>query len=244
MKIGVLGTGTIASAVVRGIARDGHDILVSERSADNAMRLAATYDCVRIETNQAIADRSDLLLIGLMAEHARHILPELQLRSDQRVISFMAGIDLQELSTLIAPATASAIVMPFPGIAQGDSPVMALGDKDLVCDLLGTRNRIYMMQNAQELDAYLCAQAVLSVAARQVEQAGRWLSQRVVDADQGDAFLRDLIGSSLLAAPNSADLIEALNTPGGYNQRLRIYMEESGMTDALHAGLSDLEKPA
>ena len=33
MRIGVIGTGTIASAVVRGIAGDGHAITVSERSA-------------------------------------------------------------------------------------------------------------------------------------------------------------------------------------------------------------------
>ncbi len=32
MRIGVLGTGTIASAVVQGIAQDGHEITVSKRS--------------------------------------------------------------------------------------------------------------------------------------------------------------------------------------------------------------------
>ena len=40
MKIGVIGTGTIATAVVQGIAGDGHQITVSDRSATNACALA------------------------------------------------------------------------------------------------------------------------------------------------------------------------------------------------------------
>ena len=33
MGIGVIGTGSIASALVRGIAKDGHDVVVSERTS-------------------------------------------------------------------------------------------------------------------------------------------------------------------------------------------------------------------
>ncbi|MGR3696939.1 MAG: NAD(P)-binding domain-containing protein, partial [Roseovarius sp.] len=40
MRLGFLGTGTIAEAVVRGLAPDGHQITVSERSAVRAARLA------------------------------------------------------------------------------------------------------------------------------------------------------------------------------------------------------------
>jgi len=43
MKIGSIGCGTIASAGVHGIAEDGHQITVSERSADHARILSQTY---------------------------------------------------------------------------------------------------------------------------------------------------------------------------------------------------------
>ncbi|WP_293963067.1 NAD(P)-binding domain-containing protein [Sneathiella sp.] len=40
MRIGVIGCGTIASAVIHGIAGDGHEITVSERTASHAKVLA------------------------------------------------------------------------------------------------------------------------------------------------------------------------------------------------------------
>ena len=68
MRIGVLGTGTIATAVVRGIAGDGHQISVSERSAENSAALAAEFGNVTVADNQAVLDRSDVVFLGLMAE--------------------------------------------------------------------------------------------------------------------------------------------------------------------------------
>ena len=73
-----------------------------------------------------------------------------------------------------------------------------------------------------------------------VDDAADWLGRRVSDPVQGEAFLRLLVSSSL-AHSECAPLIAALNTPGGYNQRLRLHMEASGMGKALSAGLNDLE---
>ncbi len=88
--------------------------------------------------------------------------------------------------------------------------------------------------------AYLVAQAVLSPVARMVGDAAVWLDARVSDPEQGEAFLRMLVASSLSGSACAA-LIEALNTPGGYNQRLRVHMEESGMGKTLRTGLDGLE---
>lgn len=243
MKLGVLGTGTIATAVVQGIAADGHDIRVSKRSAANAKMLAEHYDNVQIADNQDIINFADVILLGLMADHARDILPDLQFRPGQKVVSFMAEMDLEELNTLTDPAQASAIVLPFPSIAAGDSPLIMLGDRDLVESLFGVNNRVYALQSPEELTTYLAGQATLSVVARQVEQAAQWMGTYISDPKQADTFLRDLIGSSLRGCESSTALIKDLNTPGGYNQRLRQHMEATGMGEALHKGLDDLSQP-
>jgi pyrroline-5-carboxylate reductase len=73
-----------------------------------------------------------------------------------------------------------------------------------------------------------------------VGDAADWLGERVADPAQGEAFLRMLVATSLAEA-GCADLIEALNTPGGYNQRLRLHMEDAGITGDLMSGLNDLE---
>ncbi len=239
MRLGFLGCGTIASAVVRGLAGKGHRITVSERSKFQSAALAGAFGDVTAAGNQAVIDASDVIFLGMMAEAAEGILKELVFREDQQVISFMAGADLGRVADLAAPAKAAAVMIPFPGIAQGGSPVIALGDTALLGRMFEPDNRVFALKDENELSAYLSAQAVLSPAARLVGDAAEWLGERVSDPVQGEAFLRMLVSTSLQAS-GCADLIGALNTPGGYNQRLRLHMEEAGLRSSLAEGLSKL----
>ncbi|UWQ54058.1 NAD(P)-binding domain-containing protein [Leisingera caerulea] len=241
MRLGFLGCGTITSAVVRGLAGRGHRITVSERSRAQSTALATEFGDVTVAGNQAVVDASDVVFLGLMAEAAEGILSGLVFREEQQVISFMAGAGLDRIADLTVPARAAAVMMPFPGIAQGGSPIMALGDTRLVERIFGPGNRVFALKDEAELNAYLCAQAVLSPVARMVNDAADWLGERVQDRTQAEAFLRILVASSLEKS-GCADLIEALNTPGGYNQRLRQHMQEAGMCRDLVAGLDMLER--
>ncbi|WP_417727359.1 NAD(P)-binding domain-containing protein [Roseovarius sp.] len=236
MRLGFLGTGSIAEAVVRGLAPAGHAITVSERNAARAARLAGEFLNVGIAGNQGVVEASEVVFLGLMAEDAPDILGGLRFRADQRVVSFMAGMPLDEVAALVAPARAEAIMLPYPGIAQGGSPILALGEVAVIEALFAPANTVYALRDAAELDAYLCAQAVLSPAVQMVGVAAEWLGG---DGAQGEAFLRHLVGSSLMSGA-CAPMLEALNTEGGYNQRLRQHMEAAGMREALREGLDRL----
>ncbi len=243
MRIGIIGTGTIASAVVQGIAADGHDIAVSRRSTSQSGRLAGMYANVTIHDNQAVVDRSDIILLGLMAGAAAEVLKPLVFRPDQRAVSLMADCTLDRVAAMAAPAQAAAIMIPFPGIAQGGSPVLGYGDTDLLQALFGACNTIFVLKSEADLAAYNSAQAVLSPAIRMVADAADWLGRRAHDPAQAEAFLRALVGSSLMGS-DCASLLAALDTPGGYNQRLRTHMTDSGMSAALAEGLDKLERGA
>ena len=162
MNIGILGLGTIASAVVHGIAQDGHVIRTSQRSAAQAELLSAQYANVTPMGNQEVIDQSDVIFLGLMPERAQEILPQLRFRSRQQVISFMASLSLEDVQACVAPATASCIMIPFPAIAQEGSVIPVFGQDEIVHSLFGARNHVTVLHNAQEMDALLCAQAVLS----------------------------------------------------------------------------------
>lgn len=239
MRIGFLGTGTIASAVVEGIAGDDHQITVSARSTQHSQRLAEAFPSVSVADNAEVVANSDIVFLGLMAETAPAILSDLPFRPDHHVISFMAGASLEQVAEMVEPAVAAAVMMPFPGIARGNSPIMALGDIELLNQIFGASNHVFALQNGSELDAYLAAQAVLSPAVKLVSEAADWLSPKVADPAQAETFLRVLVGSSLLDS-QCKPLLEALNTPGGFNQRLRQHMEDSGMGAALQDGLNKL----
>ncbi len=219
---------------------DGHQITVSRRGARFSTTLAEAHSNVSVAGNQAVVDQSEVIFVGLTDDVAAEVLNALSFRSDQQVITFMAGLSLKAVGELVAPARVAALMLPFPGIAEGGSPVLALGDTGLVEQIFGKRNTVFALASDADLQAYLCAQAVLSPIAQMLDDAATWLGERVEDSVQGEAFLRTLVSSSLGGRLAASELIEALNTPGGYNQRLRLAMEGSGMGAALREGLDDL----
>lgn len=161
MRIGVIGCGNIASAVVHGIANDGHQITVSERSERYSKALSEAYANVTVASNQAVADASEIIFLGLLADRAPEVLGAIQFREGQQIISFMAGATLSQADQLVLPAHAVALMMPFPGIAEGGSPIIVKGNADLVRTVFGAHNSIFALLNSSEMAAYLCAQATL-----------------------------------------------------------------------------------
>ena len=96
-------------------------------------------------------------------------------------------------------------------IRAGDRASLALDDVD---DAVGG----VVLQSART------NKAVLQVGARPVEE---------------ELFLRVLVGSSLMTN-EITPLLQALNTPGGYNARLREHMDAAGVPEALIKGLNSL----
>jgi len=117
-----------------------------------------------------------------------------------------------------------------------------IGDEAVVASLFGASNTLTVLKDQREMDALLCAQAVLSLAAKLVQDAAIWLEDNGVDQDRGEPFLRMLVASNLSQTP-TPELLAALNTPGGYNQRLRQHMDQEGVPEILAAGLDALKSP-
>ena len=183
--------------------------------------------------------KATLSFLGLIGASAAEVLAPLKFRPDHRVISFIADLNLEQVAELVSPAAAEAIMLPFPAIAQGGSPILAMGRGALLAELFEPRDNLFLLDGQAELDAYLAAQAVLSPVALLLAEASEWLGDHVADAARGETFLRQLVTSSLAQTPG-ADLVQSLNTPGGFNQRLRLHMEQAGLKNSLVEGLTRL----
>lgn len=241
MRIGIIGTGTIATAVVEGLAGDGHRITVSERSRTRSQDLADRFDEVSVADNQTVLDASDVVFLGLMANDAPDILAPLRFHDRQRVVSLMADATLADVAPLVAPAEAAAVMIPFPAISRGGSPILALGDTALIEGLFGVRNTVVPLASEDELAAYMAAQSVLSATALMVSRTAQWLAPRVAEPTEAEVFLRRLVASAL-DGQHSDTLLAQLDTPGGYNQRMRVAMEEANVPEALHATFDALSR--
>ncbi|WP_027259150.1 NAD(P)-binding domain-containing protein [Leisingera aquimarina] len=247
MKLGFLGFGSIASAVAQGCVADGHDLWISERSTTRSSALAAAHGNVSVADMQAIVDHAEVVFLGTTAETAPGALAPLSFRAGQKVISFMVGIETDEIKKLIAPAEFEAIMIPFPSIAEGNSPVLTYPQSDTIDAIFGASNTVVSVASEAALNDFLAAQAVLSPIVKLLATAVDWLATRTGDYHGSEQFLRLLVGGSLMAKPMDArkvlpELIEALNTPGGLNRQFREQMECDGAFAAAKRGLDDLGK--
>ena len=83
--IGFIGTGEIASAMVNGITDQGHQIYVSNRGKQYAAKLSLLSD-VQITNNQDLIDKSEIIILCLLKNTAKKVLPKLNFRKYQKII--------------------------------------------------------------------------------------------------------------------------------------------------------------
>jgi pyrroline-5-carboxylate reductase len=225
--LGFIGTGEIAAAMVRGLQGQGHAILVSERNAAIAARLAAEVAGVRIAANDRVVAGSDVVFLCLLARVAETVLPGLPFRRGQTVISVMVDMPLARLRALCAPATDIAITIPLPPIARGGCPLPVYPASPVLESLFGARNIVFALRDEAALNAHLGASALCSPLLDQMLTAIDWLADCTGDRDRAEAYVTAMIRSSLPERPGQGQLAEALrklSTEGGLNATLRAAM--------------------
>lgn len=245
MRIGFLGTGEIAAAMVRGLAGRGHDIAVSKRNADKAARLAADHPGLTVAENAEVVAQSDVVFLCLMADTARHVLPEMPFRAGQSVISVMADLPLAELRTLCAPATDIAITIPLAAITKGGSMLPVYPDSPALQALFGETDTILPVASENALNAHFGGTALCAPLIALMQTGARWLSAQTGDQQAAETYVAGVFAAFLRdVAEGETDfdtLLQSLATEGGLNAHLKAHMQAAGSHAALTEGLDALK---
>jgi pyrroline-5-carboxylate reductase len=240
-NVGFIGTGEIAAAMVRGLTGQGHAIRVSERGSAMSAELAVFED-VEIAGNQGVIDGSDIVVLCLLRDVAHDVLPSLDFRADQRVISVMVDVSLSALEVLCAPVQAIEITIPLPFVATGGCPLPAFPSAVVVGELFSANNPVFAVKTEAGLNAHFAATAMASVAFSQAQRASEWLGELTGDTQAAEQYLVAMLGGFFSGLPQDGQgqlraALMALNTEGGLNQTLRAHMEQGGVLDDLTDGL-------
>ena len=127
MKLGFIGTGKITLSVVTGICTSKisfQKILVSPRNRNIAQKLKKRFRKVSIgKTNQEIVDKCNWVFLAVTPKVGVKILPKLNFRANQKIISFISTINLVQLKKIVKKRAKIVRAIPLPPISLGKGPV-------------------------------------------------------------------------------------------------------------------------
>lgn len=249
MRLGFIGCGTIASAIVTGLNSSGHDgaMVVSPRNADVAAGLARRFSNVTVaETNQAVLDACDVVVLAVRPQILAAVLPELRFRPEHQVISLVPVTSLAYLRVATAPAVTVTRAVPMPMVARRQGPTAIYPATPVVRKLFDALGSTIELTDEKLFDAFTAETALMASYFRFVETAATWLTGQGVGAEQADRYVRQLfwgLAGTAMASPERSfgELVDEHQTRGGINEQVLAHLEGKGMFTELGNALDAVQ---
>jgi pyrroline-5-carboxylate reductase len=148
MNLGFIGVGKITSAIVEGLCTSGLEdaaVFLSPRNEKNSLYLADKYPKVhRLESNQEVLDRCEVLFVALPPAIAREMLVAIQFDRRHIVISLIPSLNYSDLAAAVGPATTVSRAIPLPTVMQHNCPIPIYRGNDTVTRLFSYTGRPIM----------------------------------------------------------------------------------------------------
>ncbi|MFN2378950.1 MAG: NAD(P)-binding domain-containing protein, partial [Bacteroidales bacterium] len=237
MTIGFIGTGKISSAVVEAICTAGNshlEIVLSPRGEMNSHRLAERFEQVtRAESNQEVANRSEIVFIALKTDIYRDVLRNISFRKEQTIVSFIPFSTISVLSELVAPAHIIGRATPLPSVVNHVCPIQVFNISPEVRTILGNIGQILDVETEDQLHTLWTLTCLISPFYDLMHSISNWTTENGVERSITDRYVADLFHSLTLAAvkeeaPDFRVLSKHAATPGGLNEWAAQSISESG----------------
>jgi pyrroline-5-carboxylate reductase len=247
MKVGFIGMGEIAEALVEGIVGNGHEISISRRNSVRAEKLSHAYNEIVCCSNEEVVSNSDIIFVCLMSPVAEQELPKLKFKGHHHIISVMANTSRKQLMDLCFPSNNIYITIPLPFIAKGGCPLPVFPSCRALDNLYGENNSIIVVNRAEDIAAYFAISATLSPIFTLFEVAADWLTDKTEDNLSAEVYVTQLFKGYLDFMPNGERkrfqvALKSLSTEGGLNSTLKAFMSQNNTYKIFEDGLDSLRQ--
>lgn len=135
MKIGFIGVGNMAKAIIKGLLKNNFestDILVHSAHQSSYGPFAEKNQLIATESNQELVRNSDIIVIAVKPYVVKTVIDEVRddLNHHQLVVSLASGISIKDLQTSLDEQQPILRIMPNVNveIGEGMTAVVANGD--------------------------------------------------------------------------------------------------------------------
>lgn len=226
MRIGVIGTGVLSTAVVKGMEAkfgDAAQFHLSPRNAQRAAKLRDSYKNVRVmESNQEVVDNSDVVLLSVLPDGAREIVSSLKFSPAHHIVSFISEPKLTDLEKWIGAYKTLTRVIPLTFIEHRVGPIAVFPGTDFVCELFEGLGKVVVTDNETSFVHLQILTALPGSVFYLMDELVRWTEKygetRGVTAPYLFALFGALADQGLRTAPEELSALWQEMTPGGLNE--------------------------
>ena len=251
MKLGFIGTGKIASSVIKGVCSSKisfKKIFISSRNNIIAKRLKQKFKKIEIaKDNQKIVDNCDWVFLSVTPVVGEKIIKELKFKSTQTVISFISTITLSELKKSIKVKAKIVRAIPLPPISlkKGPVPICPPNKKVKVFfDKIGTTIEIKSEKSSIN---FWSTSGMMAPFYQLLSTMTDWLVKKGVKRNNAQKYIASLfLALSQDAIVNSKKdfkfLVKESQTPKGLNEQGVKELTKAGFYRSLEKTLNSIHK--
>ncbi|SDS79981.1 pyrroline-5-carboxylate reductase [Brevibacterium sandarakinum] len=234
MRIGIIGVGEIASAMVEGACSttDHPDFFLSPRNAERSAGLADEFDGVKVcDSNQDVVDRSEYIILAVLPEQTETVLSELDIPSDRTIISAVAGVATKALAQLLPQSPTVVRVIPLPPVRERRGVTPVFPAHAVVEEFFDTLGGTVVAESEELFSTLSGTTATMSSYYAYLQGIADWLVVQGWERTDAERIVRGQfagLGNTLATTDTSfSDLVAGHETPGGLNEMLhREWMDE------------------
>ncbi|BAP41618.1 pyrroline-5-carboxylate reductase [Pseudomonas sp. StFLB209] len=221
-SIGILGVGELTEKLVRGLRNGGFDgpILLSPRNRERAAALLADYGCSTLQSNAAVAEQAQLLVVGVRPADLVSLAAEVQVRPGQWLVSVVAGESLSRLAELFPGARCVRVMLSYAA-EFGQSTVALTPPTPELEPLLGLLGRLVVLADDTQFELGTVAACMNGWFYFLLHDLQEWLADKGLPQQQARQLvlssLKDCLACSEEQQHESLKALgERIATPGTY----------------------------
>jgi len=251
MKLGFIGTGKIASSVITGVCNSKisfKKILISPRNRSIAQKLKRKFRKVSIaKNNQEIVNSCNWVFLAVTPKVGKKIIPSLKFRSNQKVISFIATINLTQLKKAIGKKVKIVRAIPLPPISLRKGPVPICPPDKQIKSFFNKLGTTVEIKNEKSSKNFWATSGMMAPFYELLKVLSDWLVKRGIKRNEAQKYITSLFvalseDSVISSKKHLKYLVSESQTPGGLNEQGVKELRKYGFYKSLEKSLNSILK--
>ena len=251
MRLGFIGTGKIASSVITGVCNSKisfKKILISPRNRSIAQKLKRKFRKVSIaKNNQEIVNSCNWVFLAVTPKVGKKIIPSLKFRSNQKVISFIATINLTQLKKAIGRKVKIVRAIPLPPISLRKGPIPICPPDKQIKSFFNKLGTTIEIKNEKSSKNFWATSGMMAPFYELLKVLSDWLVKRGIKRNEAQKYITSLfVALSEDSVMNSKKdlkyLVKDSQTPKGLNEQAVKQLRKAGFYRSLEKSLNSILK--